>query len=232
MSRRSRKLLLLATLLASLSLASTAQAAAPTLISVGQQDRHATGTLSAPTADDVTVYYASKPDRATDGSFLDENIKDRDFLTADEIQRGTWLSSSQLDPGVYYVMVSASSYRTECYEGADCMDGYSSVMTLTIPKPARRFKASIERDILSSFKLTVTHLGEPSLPYKLCWNRAKGRKKCLRSKVVGYDWNGPSSDVIYIILDDLKLGKHQTRVTFKWCVAGRKVASKRLRLRR
>lgn len=44
--------------------------------------------FSAPGADSATIYLATEPDRATDGGFLQENIKDLDFLTTDEIQGG------------------------------------------------------------------------------------------------------------------------------------------------
>jgi hypothetical protein len=48
-------------------------------------------TFSAPRADFATIYIASRPDRATDGSFLTENIKELDILTDSEIQSGRWV---------------------------------------------------------------------------------------------------------------------------------------------
>jgi hypothetical protein len=55
----------------------TAQGAiAPTLAGVGQQNRHPTATFGPlPGVDAAFTYVATKPDRASDGSFLDENIK-------------------------------------------------------------------------------------------------------------------------------------------------------------
>jgi hypothetical protein len=88
---------------AALALPAAANASQPpTLTSVSQQNRHPSATVSMPGADDATIYFASKPDRATDGGFLQENIKATDFFTADEIQRGSWLYEDQLDPGTYY----------------------------------------------------------------------------------------------------------------------------------
>ena len=228
----SRQLLLLAiTILAALALASTAQAAAPTLLSVGHQDRHVTGAFSAPGADDASVSIASSPDRATDGSFLSENYAGGDSLTAGEIASGVWLDEDQLDPGVYYVMLRTFDWDQAACDPVGCYGGYSNVMTLTVPEPRHRFKATIERDYISSFTLSVSKLGE-TLPYRLCWNKAKGRRKCLRGKINGYDWNDTASDTLYLTVADLKLGKRQRFITFKWYADGKRVTSKRLRLRR
>src|SRR4051812_37544982 len=100
---------------AACAIVSPAAAAPPTLSSVGSQDRHPTATFSAPRASDATIYFATKPDRATDGKFLQENIKDTDFFTDSEIQSGRWMSESQLDPGVYYVMLRVSPDFDSCY---------------------------------------------------------------------------------------------------------------------
>jgi hypothetical protein len=65
-----------------------ALAVPPTLRAVGQENRHPTASFSAPRADTGTIYIATKPDRATDGSFLDENVKTLDSLTDSELQGG------------------------------------------------------------------------------------------------------------------------------------------------
>jgi hypothetical protein len=75
-----------------------AQAAVPALLNVGQQDRHSTWTFSAPGADDATVYVATKPDRGTDGRFLEEIVEGYVFLTDDEIAAGSWLGSEPARP--------------------------------------------------------------------------------------------------------------------------------------
>jgi hypothetical protein len=56
------------------------------------------GDVLDPRADSASIYVSTKPDRATDGSFLTENIKSLDIVTDSEIQSGQWLSETQLDP--------------------------------------------------------------------------------------------------------------------------------------
>jgi hypothetical protein len=150
MTTRARTLVL--SLLATFAFAAPAEAASPALLGVGHDGLHPTATLSAPGADDVTVYISKRPDRATDGNFLTENSAEIDFLTGDEIASGVWMDADNLDPGTYYVMLRASTYT--CPDGADCIDGFSNVMTLLVPKPKQRFRASIERGFIGSFKLT------------------------------------------------------------------------------
>lgn len=104
-----RAFLAVAGLVASLAFPGAALAVPPTLSEVAQQDRHPTATFSAPRADFVSIYLASKPDRATDGSFLQENIKELDALTNPEIQSGRWVDESQVDPGTYWVLLRGLS---------------------------------------------------------------------------------------------------------------------------
>src|SRR6266508_2285727 len=132
-------------LAASLAMTSAAKAVPPTLSSISHQDRHPVATFSAPRADFATIYLASKPDRATDGSFLEENVKALDILTDSEIQSGQWSDESQIDPGSYWVMLRAFPDFDSCYlfESArydpSCADGFSNVLTLVIPKPPVRY---------------------------------------------------------------------------------------------
>ena len=205
-----------------------AQAAAPSLLSVGQQDRHSTGAFSAPGADHVTVYFASKPDRGSDGSFLSENYVGSRSLTDDEIAAGRWFGSGQLDPGSYYVMLDADDYG--CYDDPACLEGFSAVLPLTVPKPTQRFKAKVTRLFGETLypELTITPLGEPQ-PYTLCWRKADGRRKCLRSTVDGYNWNGAASDEISVGARVQRAMRKYT--TFTWYVAGERVASRRVRIR-
>ena len=83
-----RSLTAVAVVALALALPSAALAMPPTLGAVTQQDRHPSASFSAPRADFATVYLATKPDRATDGSFLQENIKEADLLTDSELQSG------------------------------------------------------------------------------------------------------------------------------------------------
>jgi hypothetical protein len=205
-----------------------AQATTPSLLSVGQQDRHSTGTFSAPDADSATVYIATMPDQGSDGRFLDENMVGMVFLTDDEIAAGSWLSSDQLDPGSYHVMLNADDY--DCYDDPACLEGFSDVLPLTVPMPAQRFTRSVTRPFKTLYlKLTISPLGEDQ-PYKLCWSKANLQRKCLSSTVGGYDWNRAASDEISVgARAQRAMGK---RTTFSWYVAGKRVASKRVRIRR
>src|SRR3954447_9812761 len=100
---------------AALLVAGAAAADPPILASVGSQARHPTATFSAPKADHGVIEIATRPDRATDGDFLDENVVAFDIFTDAELQAGRWLNGSQLDPGVYYVMIRADADFDQCY---------------------------------------------------------------------------------------------------------------------
>jgi hypothetical protein len=204
-----------------------ALAAPPTLLSVGQQDRHPVAGFAMPGADDAAVSIATSPDRASDGSFLEENVTAFDLLTDAEIQAGSWTYESQIDPGTYYVMVNATDL--DCVDEPGCLQGFSNAMPLTIPKPVLRFSSAVTvYRVLSlvDLELTVTPLGE-SLPYRVCWTRRARPRKCMRGTVVGDDWNSEASDSIEVP----KRGMRR-RTTFTWYVDGVQVASKRVRIRR
>ncbi len=215
-----------------------ASAAKPQVIALGQQNRHPTMTFSAPRAEDVSVRFARSADRATDGNFLSENVVDVDFLTRDEIQSGTWLEEDQLDPGKYFVLLTASA-ESSCYSEPPpnydlvvdpaCANGFSDLATLDIPKPPQRFNVKVEqlRYIrIIYLTLTVTPLGE-HLPYKVCWQRKPKRRVCVSSTVSGYDWNSAADDMVRISSRALP-----SRTTFTWYVASRAVVSKTVRVLR
>lgn len=218
---------LLAGIVALVAVGTAQGAIAPTLASVGQQNRHPSATLGAmPGVDAAYIYLATKPDRASDGSFLDENIRAGDSLTDDEIARGSWLYESQLDPGLYYVM--AKTYDFDCYQNPNCIDGFSNMLTLTIPKPEQRYSVKVEllRYIrIAYLTLNVKPLGE-KLPYRVCWTLTRG-KRCVRATVDGYSWNDPGSDLLRI-----SMRKMRRITTFTWYVDGRTVALKRVRIHR
>jgi hypothetical protein len=174
-----------------------------------------------PGADFATIYFSTKPDRASDGSFLQENIKDLDLLTTDEIQIGSWSYESQLDPGTYYVMLRATDF--DCIGQPTCIDGYSNMLTLAVPKPPQTYRAGVE--VLhylgvAYLTLRVTPLGE-KLPYKVCWRLKSRRLRCVSGSVDGYSWNSSADD-------EVRVGLRGTarRTTFVWYVGGRKVAAK------
>ncbi len=125
-------------------------------------NRHPTATFSAPRSDFALIYLATRPDRATDGSFLSENVEVSDILTDAEIQTGRWAYESQVDPGTYYVMMQASPDFDACWRSdtgdydPSCADGYSSVVPLTVPRPAPRYTASVT--VLRFIKLVPASL--------------------------------------------------------------------------
>jgi hypothetical protein len=205
---------------------------------VGQQNRHATMTFSAPRADSVAIDLARSPDRASDGHFLSENIVRSAFLTDDEVQAGRWVDESQLNPGKYFVLLEGSA-ESSCvsYPPPDfdrvldpaCADGFSDVATLDVPTPTQRFKTRVEqlRFIrIIYLHLSVTPLGQ-DLPYKVCWQRKTKRRVCVSSTVPGYDWNSSAEDMVRISSKTLR------RLTkFTWFVSGRAVAAKTVRVAR
>jgi hypothetical protein len=128
------------TLALALAINGSASAAPPTLKSVDAVNRHPSATFSAPKAASATMYVATKPDRATDGAFVTQNIVTTEQLTSSEIHSGSWASNTQVHPGTYYVMLSASPDFHACYVYGrsgqyrpSCAAGYSNVVSLTVP---------------------------------------------------------------------------------------------------
>lgn len=225
-----KRLLVLATVVGVVgSAAGFGATVTPTLLSVSQVKRHPYATFSAlHQGSEPTIYFASKPDRATDGSFLSENIVASDSLTDAEIQGRAWSYEDQLDPGRYFAMLKVFDWSDPCSNGGDCIEGYSNVLPLTIPKPPMRFRSKVEvlRYIgIVYLTLSVTPLGE-KLPYKVCWRTVKGRR-CVRGKVDGYSWVASADDSLRVRMRGMR-----RRTTFNWYASGRKVASKRVATKR
>lgn len=229
-----KSLLVVALALAALAVPSAALAVPPTLGAVSQQDRHPSASFSAPRADFASIYLATKPDRATDGSFLQENIKELDSLTDSEIQSGRWVDENQIDPGTYWVILRVSPDFGACYlydsGGFDptCADGFSNVLTLTVPKPAIRYSARVRayrylRE--ASLELTATPLGE-RLPYRACYRPRNRSSRCLNGALDGYSWNASADDSLTVSTRNLP-----NIATFTWYVGGSKVAARRVRVR-
>jgi len=219
-------------IIAGLTLVATAVGIPPTLSSVGVRDRHPTATFSAPKSDFASIDVATKPDRATDGSFLSENVETTDLLTDSEIQAGRWAHERQLDPGTYYVMLHASPDFDRCWNldqgGYDpsCADGYSSVLPLVVPRPASRYAASTT--VLRFLKrvelrLVVKPLGD-RLRYRVCYRLSTKARRCVVGTVDGYDWNSGASDTLSVTTRGLA-----RLTTFTWFVGARAVAAKRVR---
>jgi hypothetical protein len=211
-----------------------AAAIPPTLISVGSQALHPTATFSAPKSDHVVIQIATRPDRASNGEFLSENVVVFDLLADSEIQSGRWLYESQIDPGTYYVLLRASPDFDLCYQidtgtyDPSCADGYSALQTLTVPRPPIRYGASVRHyTYLSNVDLTITAtpLGQ-KMPYRVCYRTAAGRRVCLAGVISGFSWSSSASDTRSVNRRNLR-----TVTTFIWYVEGRAVASKRARVR-
>jgi hypothetical protein len=232
--RRRLALSTLAASLTALAVVAVAGAVPPMISALSQQDRHPTATISAPKADFATIYLATKPDRATDGYFLSENVSRLDLLTDSEIQLGRWLFEDRVDPGTYYVMMWASPDFDACYiwdsGGYDpsCAQGFSNVLTLVVPKPQTRYAAAVTtyRYIAqATLRLTAKPLGEPQ-PYRVCYRTAARKNRCLRGRVNGYDWDSSASHSLTVSTRGLA-----TLTTFTWYVGSKAVASKRVRVR-
>ena len=203
-----------------LARAAPAPAKPPTLLTVSQQHRHPSATFSAPGADDATIYFASKPDRARDGGFLRKNVKKLDLLGSVEIRRGSWSFEDQLDPGSYYMMMDAIDY--DCIGQPGCIGGYSNMLTLTVPKPPQTYRGSVEvlhHVHVVHLTLRVTPLGE-SLPYKVCW-QLTSRRNCASGRVAGYSWNSSAESRVSVRLRGMK-----ARTKFTWYVRSHPVAAK------
>jgi hypothetical protein len=214
---------LLVVLVSGLALALPGAAAAnpPQLLTIDQVGRHPIAQFSIPGVDLATIYFATKPDRASDGSFLQENITDADLLTDPEIQSGSWTYESQLDPGTYYVLLYASDF--DCIGQPTCLNGYSNVLTLHVPKPPRTYRGSVSVmhfTHVAFLRLGVKPLGD-SLPYKVCWRLKNKRRRCVTRKVNGYSWNEPAFDTVTVGLRGMA-----KRTTFSWYVHGRRVATR------
>jgi hypothetical protein len=214
-------LLVALALVLALALPGAAEATPPTLLTVSEQNRHPSATFSMPGADLATIYFASKPDRASDGGLLQENIKELDFLTTDEIQRGQWSYESQPDPGTYYVMMRATDF--DCIGQPNCIDGYSNMLTLTVSKPPQTYRSGVavfHYARVAYLTLRVTPLGE-KLPYKVCWHLKTKRLRCASGTVDGYSWNSSADDQLSVRLRGMA-----NRTKFIWYAHGHAVGSK------
>jgi hypothetical protein len=190
-------------------------------------------TFSAPHAGFAAIYLATKPDRATDGSFLQENVKELDILTDSEIQTGRWSDENQIDPGTYWVLLQTTPDFSSCFRDDGsidpaCADGFSNVLTLVIPQPSVRYTARVTAYRYlrqASLRLIATPLGQKR-PYRVCYRLVSGRDRCLNGTLNGYDWNASADDTLTLSTRNLS-----RTVTFSWYVGGKRVVSKRVRVR-
>jgi hypothetical protein len=216
-----------------LALPGVAAAVPPLISSVTVQNRHPIVVFSAPKADQVSVSIATKPDRATDGSFLSENVAGGALLTDSEIQAGRWLGPDQLDPGTYWLMLRAFPDFDLCYivdtatYDPSCAQGYSDPVQLVVPKPPTRYAASVQVFRFSKrayLILRAAPLGEKRA-YRLCYRNAAKALRCLRGTLDGFSWNSGISDQLSVTTRGLA-----KFTTFQWFVGSTKVAQKLVRV--
>lgn len=217
------------TTLVVLACAASAPAAvvAPVVLSTGSDNRHPVVTFSATKAAEVTLEVASAPGRATNGAFFAENYVTSEFFTPGEIVNGRWMSPTRYEPGVYWVMLRASSTSYDCEPTIEvCGRGRSDVVSLVVPEPPIVFRPALTRSagtIIAS--LTATALGEPR-SYRLCWRNRRGAERCRPGTLNGTSWDSPAAHEIAVSTRSLR---RTTR--FRWYVNGRLVAARTVRVR-
>ena len=180
------------------------------------------------------MYVATRPDRASNGAFLSENIDDLAFLTGGELLAGAWSSPRRVDPGTYWLMIRADADFAACYRtelgGFDpaCADGYSEPYPLTVPRPVVRWStgATVYRFLEQvDLRLRASRYGE-RVRYRLCWRTAAGRQRCRLEVLTGFSWDSEATDTVSVSTRGLP------RVArFSWSVRGRVVATRRVRVR-
>ena len=111
----------------------------------------------------------------------------------------------------------------DCIGQPTCLNGYSNVLTLHIPKPPQAYRGGVSvlhYVHLVYLTLRVKPLGG-QLPYKVCWRLKSKRRRCVGGTVEGYSWNQPASDDVTVGLRGMA-----KRTTFVWYVRSRKVAAR------
>lgn len=197
-------------------------------------DRHPSITFAAPAASSVTVYFASKPDQASNGQFFSENVKRTDYLTDDEIQTGAWTFEYQLDPGTYYVLLKASPNFSQCYVSGgtykpECAMGYSNVGQIVVPVPPIRYSAIVNapkfwQTVQLKTKASVLGINQG---YRVCFRNRSKKTICVHGTLNGYSWNSKATD--YLTISKHNLPK---RATLTWYVGKTKVIKKSFLVRR
>jgi hypothetical protein len=220
---------------ASLVFVGSAAGQPPVLSSVVvSADRHISARFSAPLADEITVYVASKPDLQAGGGFVAKNIVEQDALTTDVIQSRSWTDIYQLDPGTYFVMLSAVPDFNYCYDPAtgtydpSCADGFSNVAELTVPVPRIQYAGHVRlvrHAKKARLRLTATPLGTAER-YRVCYVSRLKRRRCVSRTIRGYFWDTSGSDQVSVSTRSLR-----ARATFTWYVGSQAVARRRVSVR-
>jgi hypothetical protein len=109
-----------------------------------------------------------------------------------------------------------------------CADGFSNVLTLVAAKPLVRYAARVTtyRYLPEvSLRLIARPLGE-RVPYRVCYRMKNGTARCVSGALDGYDWNSSADDTLSVSTRNLP-----RITTFTWYASGKKVVSKRVRVR-
>lgn len=221
------RVLTFATAIAALLLAApvVAEAAPPIVVSVSAPDGYPSATFSAPRSSYVTVFVATKPDRATDGQFLEGNVITTELLVDEEARSGRWTSETPLPPGTYWVLLQADP-ADDCFveESLDpsCADGYSMPLRLVVTTPVKvTFTGSVRPGATATLTLRRSVV-LASVAYRVCFPTAAGTRTCRRG-VIG---SRASTGSVRIATAGLA-----RTTTFSWTVGPKVVATKRARVR-
>ena len=225
--------------LASLIVAGSAQAAdTPMLVSVGQQNGHPQATFGPLYGvDSLNVLIATKPDRGSDGNFLQENTLygHSGFLTDREIAFRSWRSESrleprallrhgsQLEPRLLDDLGSELQWRPLQHLGRAHADGSEAGAEAEVSDTRER-PALHRRRVPDHERVAARRRCEAALPGLL---DSVAGKPLPRSTVSGHSWYSPASDFLSV-----SLRKMRKLTTFTWYVDGRVVSVKRVRIRR
>jgi hypothetical protein len=205
---------------------------APTLVSVGQTQRHPSAEWTLPQYVEAQVVEVAKsPQTASDGSFFTENRVVFDLVNETDTR---WLYNEQLAPGTYYVHVKG--WDDACFHNnfqTECGSAWSNVLPLTIPLPPPLYVASVKsthpvaiRDksrnwtyrgdrIRASFQ-DARALVSTRQPYAVCVNFGQ-RRTCKEGTLLGR-----SLSYRYFTVP----ASTTRKVVVSWLVAGRVVASR------
>jgi hypothetical protein len=213
-----------------LMLAGPAAASPPSITAITIRGRAPTVTFDAPKASSVNLFIASSADRASDGSFIAEDVVVRAVLPRSALQSGTWTYSARLDPGDYFLLLKATADAAACAPatpGGDldpsCADGFSPVASFTVPVPRIRYDVYAKpyhRGRIVRLGLLAEALGVPQT-YRVCYRLRSKARRCVASRLDAYHWDESSSDVVAV--DGRPLARS---TTFTWFVAGKKIASR------
>jgi hypothetical protein len=230
-----------------LGLASNAQAAPPTLISVSHVERHPEATWSLPAGVKSSVAeVAVSPATSTDGYFFFENVKA--FSSLEESQTH-WVYNLQLDPGTYYVHVGGID--KPCFFAGLCpVREFSQIMTLVIPPPPLpapappRYEASVRSIHPGAVRIAGnwTYLGDTvqarfrnsngrpgeGRGYTVCHTTAGSRVACRNRRIIGRSWDAFRLRITLPLV--YKGGRARRYVEFTWRVDRRLVVRKRIKI--